>query len=346
MNPRLSIIIPVYNVEHCLEQCLNSVLHQSLKGIEVLCINDGSTDGSMAILQRFQEKDERLKIIQGERAGQGVARNKGIALAKGAYIGFVDADDWVELIMFEAMYQAAIRHHSDMVWCFTDCFDSSTNRRTAMAYFDQERNVPGSASESVYSRETIPAILPWVTIVAWNKIYRASFLREQAIYFDTLTPHEDVLFSFQALLRTETLVLIRQVYYHYRVNGESSTMNSFTTTNYQRILDVLRTTETAIADKLDSQEVKEWWLLFKIKQLLHSLNAALLNPRLSREAQAVFFRTVRKNLTEIIPPSSGLDFSERIQLRMIRYGSIAWFRFRLQMYRMKNKLFNGSLKYG
>ena len=100
-NPKVSIIIPVYNVEQYLPKCLDSIINQTLKDIEIICINDGSIDNSLSILKEYASKDDRIIIIDKENEGQGIARNLGIKKAKGKYIGFVDPDDWVDIQMFE-----------------------------------------------------------------------------------------------------------------------------------------------------------------------------------------------------------------------------------------------------
>lgn len=98
---KISIIVPVYNTEKFLEKCLNSLINQTLKDIEIICINDGSTDKSLQILEKFANKDKRIQIINQTNSGLSVARNIGIKKAKGEYIGFVDSDDWVDLNFFE-----------------------------------------------------------------------------------------------------------------------------------------------------------------------------------------------------------------------------------------------------
>ena len=101
---KVSIIIPVYNVEKYLQKCLESLVNQTLKEIEIICINDGSTDKSEEILKIFAQKDDRIIVVNKENEGQSVARNVGIKLAKGEFLGFVDSDDWVDLDFFEKLY--------------------------------------------------------------------------------------------------------------------------------------------------------------------------------------------------------------------------------------------------
>lgn len=106
---KVSVIVPVYNVEKYLRECLNSLVNQTLKEIEIICINDGSEDSSLEILNEYASKDSRFVIINQENSGQSVARNKGLDVAKGEYIGFVDSDDWVDLNFFENLYSEAVK---------------------------------------------------------------------------------------------------------------------------------------------------------------------------------------------------------------------------------------------
>lgn len=104
---KISVIVPVFNAEKYLKMCLNSLVSQTLKNIEIICIDDGSTDNSLAILDKFKSKDDRIKIIKQKNYGVSMARNNGISEAQGEYIGFVDADDWVDKDFFEKLYNAA-----------------------------------------------------------------------------------------------------------------------------------------------------------------------------------------------------------------------------------------------
>ena len=111
---KISIIVPIFNVENYIERCLNSLINQTLKEIEIICINDGSTDNSLNILQKYQKKDCRITIINHENRGIGYVRNEGVKNAKGEFLGFVDPDDWVDLNYFEKLYAAAKRHDADI----------------------------------------------------------------------------------------------------------------------------------------------------------------------------------------------------------------------------------------
>ena len=115
-NPKISVIIPVYNVERYLSECLNSIINQTLKEIEIICVNDGSTDSSLSILKENASKDDRIKIIDKENEGQGYARKVGLDIATGEYILFCDSDDYyAELTVFEELYNCIAEAKTDLV---------------------------------------------------------------------------------------------------------------------------------------------------------------------------------------------------------------------------------------
>ena len=115
MAPKLSVVVPVYNVENYLSKCLDSILKQTLEDIEIICVNDGSTDGSANILQDYKKKDPRIIVLEQENQGLGAARNTGIRTARGEYIGFVDSDDFIEPTMYEKLYEKACKFQLDIV---------------------------------------------------------------------------------------------------------------------------------------------------------------------------------------------------------------------------------------
>ena len=115
LNPKVSVIVPAFNVEKYISKCLLSLLNQTLKDIEIVVINDGSTDKTLEIVEKFEELDKRIRIINQENQKQGAARNRGMEIATGEYIGFVDSDDWVDLDYFEKLYLAAKKYNSDIV---------------------------------------------------------------------------------------------------------------------------------------------------------------------------------------------------------------------------------------
>ena len=116
-NPLVSVIVPIYNVGEYLDQCLKSLMNQTLKNIEIICIDDGSSDNSLSIMQNFAHVDKRFKIFSQANSGVSASRNKGIQIATGSYLTFVDGDDWLDLNMCEVMLQLALTNNADSVMC-------------------------------------------------------------------------------------------------------------------------------------------------------------------------------------------------------------------------------------
>ena len=114
-QPKVSVVVPCYNVEKYLPQCMDSIINQTLKDIEIICVNDGSTDSTLRILQKYAEKDKRIKIIDKANSGYGASMNKGFSEANGEYLGIVESDDWVEPDMFENLYNLAKSNDVDVV---------------------------------------------------------------------------------------------------------------------------------------------------------------------------------------------------------------------------------------
>lgn len=131
----ISVIIPVYNVEKYLEQCLDSVINQNLQDIEIICVDDGSTDNSPSILEKFSSKDNRIKIFSKENGGQASARNLGIKKAKGKYIAFVDSDDFIKEDMFVKLYDVAENNNLDIAMCKIALYDDNTGNIDENAWY-------------------------------------------------------------------------------------------------------------------------------------------------------------------------------------------------------------------
>lgn len=123
MNPLVSIIVPVYNVEQYLPKCIESIINQTLSNIEIILVNDASTDSSGEIINEYAKKDKRITTIHKQNGGQGSARNEGLKIAKGKYVGFVDSDDWIDKDMYESLVSKAIKEDSNLVVCNRRVYD-------------------------------------------------------------------------------------------------------------------------------------------------------------------------------------------------------------------------------
>lgn len=207
---KLSIIVPVYNVAEYLERCLNSLINQTLNEIEIICVNDGSTDNSLCILEKFAGLDKRIKIINQKNKGLSGARNTGIKLVQGEYFGFLDSDDWVDLDYFEKLYKRAKNCDADI--SLGDFIRKGKFKHKIRLKLNKEEEFVGD-NEKFYGSQFYH--FPCV----WNKIYKTSKFNDlrfiEGIYF------EDGPYTIQALHRANKVVTCCNTYLYYFVNPNS-----------------------------------------------------------------------------------------------------------------------------
>lgn len=221
MKPCLSILIPIYNVEKYLRQCLDSVVNQTLKEIEIICINDGSTDGSLEIIKEFAKNDDRIVIINKKNSGYGDSMNQGLKKAKGEYIGIVESDDWIELDGMEKLLNAAREHHADVVKANYYKFRTQPD--------GSERAQPTSEISTLtvltsdFDRRPLFRFAPAI----WSAIYRRDFLTQNEINF-LPTPgasYQDTSFNFKVWALAQDIVLLPAHFVHYRIDNVNSSIN-------------------------------------------------------------------------------------------------------------------------
>lgn len=219
-RPLVSVIVPVYNSERELQRCLSSIFSQSLKSIEVICVNDGSKDNSLEILRKNEQNHHNMRVMSQENSGQATARNRAISVATGKYLGFVDSDDWVESNMFETMAMELEQHpKAQIVKCGVHCdFDypvSDTERRGAESYF-AEPETRGIHHIDCHSL---------LTGVIWDKLYRTSLIKDNKIKFPEGVKNEDEAFALFCVCHAEFYILLKEKFYHY-IKNQSGTMNT------------------------------------------------------------------------------------------------------------------------
>ena len=212
---KVSVIIPVYNTELYLDQCLDSVVRQTLREIEIICVNDGSVDGSADILQRYAAQDDRIRVVSQENCGLAGARNNGMKEATGEYLAFLDSDDWFDLKALEKMYAQAARDEADICVCGrTDHLDYyggsiSFQRLPNRKHYPQNR---------VFNLQNNPDwILNFTSVIVNGKLFRRSFLEKYEISFIPVKRGEDVNFSVIAFCTADRITVISESLVHYRV---------------------------------------------------------------------------------------------------------------------------------
>ena len=224
--PKVSVIIPFNNVESYISECLDSVLNQTLKDIEVILINDASTDKSRDIAQNYAEKDGRIILLDiTERKGQGFARNRAIETAKGEYIGFVDSDDFIESDMFELLYNRAKADDTDITMCQVREYDDINGNYITSDYYSLYPL--GSFENTVFSAEDTKEQILDINVALWNKVYKREYLNKINEKFPEGFIYEDLPFFFGTYLPAKRINIVWKNLYSYRVNRKNSTMQQF-----------------------------------------------------------------------------------------------------------------------
>ena len=220
----ISVVMPVYNAEDYLYCSVSSILDQTLKEIELICVDDGSSDSSLMILQGFAERDKRLRIFHQDNAGPGSARNRGLQEARGEYVIFLDADDWFESDMLATMLQKTKAYNAEICICRAERFDNVSGKSLPSAWMLKEDLLPGD----IFSPEEISGHFFQFTYgMVWDKLYLRSFLQRTGSHFPELRCAEDTAFAFCTLLDANRIAVLPEVKLHYRVNRNTSVSNSF-----------------------------------------------------------------------------------------------------------------------
>ncbi len=219
---KVSVIVPIYNAEKYLEKCLDSVVNQTLKDIEIILVNDGSTDGSEEICKKYLS-DSRVQYYYKENEGLAAARADGIEKAKGEYIGFVDSDDWLKLHTYEKMYSCALTNSADIVFC--NCIENEDG------YVFTPEMAEGAYNREQIKNEILTKTLAYIgkdggkRAVRWSnclRIYKRETLEKNNIRFDRrLRRSQDLQLTYEATLAAQNYYYISEPLYHNRVVGDS-----------------------------------------------------------------------------------------------------------------------------
>ena len=224
MRPAVSVLVPVFNVQKYLRKCLESLVRQTLTDIEIILINDGSTDDSLSIIREFERRDPRIVVLDKPNSGYGDSMNRGLALSTGKYVGIVEPDDFADLQMFERLWAVAESHDADVVksnyfeYSTTGAYGERSEFVEALAGCQYDVVFKPIEHQEVFLRP--PSI--------WSALYRKSFLDEENIRF-LPTPgasFQDTGFFFKSLYSADRAVLVREGFIHYRIDNEGSSVKS------------------------------------------------------------------------------------------------------------------------
>ena len=272
-NPKVSIVIPVYNNEKYISECLDSVIGQTFKDLEIICINNGSTDGTLDILKSYASKDDRIKIISHNNADVGPARNEGLAAAKGQYVYMMDSDDYIYPDAIEDMYNSAVLNDSDIVLIKyeREVTADRSNSKNGF-YLDEDLNRKGDEyREFTFTYKDIKRNVLNTYFNHWIAFFKKEFLDKWDELTCVKSLFEDVPFHIIAFLRAERISHIPKIYYHYRRNESSQMSKKY---KYIEIFEIFDLVEEYLTENGFMEEFKDEMDLFIIVQCLTFLTCA------------------------------------------------------------------------
>jgi len=267
--PKISIIIPVYNVSLYLRTCINSLINQTLKEIEIICINDGSTDNSLQILKEYALIDPRIKVINQKNKGAGVARNEGIKQATGKYLICLDADDFFEKNMLECMYNIAQKDKSDRVVCSFYMYDNRIQKDVEII----TPSIPKNKTSPLNTKDTKDNLFNISFGVAWIELYKMDTIKNNNITFGNWSYCEDSLFVWHATAFSKKTSLINTPFIHYRFWNEKQA--TFSLNNQKKIIGLSKTF-TSLYNIFNQKNIynsyKEAYILRLIESIKYELD--------------------------------------------------------------------------
>ena len=306
MKKLISVIVPVYNSEKYILDCVNSVLDQEFSSYEVIIVNDGSTDESLTILQSLAKQSDKIRVVSQENKGVSAARNLGLQLSQGDYIVFLDADDYLHKDALMTFMDVAHSCKADFVYS-TKCFVTKN-----------QKNIKKQVRRVVSSREAVSDLLdPKVIVGSWNKIYRKSFLVENNIKFnEKLMYGEGLNFIVDCSLRSEKTIMIEDRLYYYRRDNYNSATTSFSLDKIKNGDFALKLVEEKLIESLGASNVMFVYhrLLFRLVSKLRASQNKLLP-----EGKEIFLQweSVLREEYKFIMKSGGISPSRKVLLMII-----------------------------
>jgi len=215
---KISVIVPIYNVEKYLRRCIDSIINQSYENLEIILVNDGSLDNSSAVCEEYKKNDNRIIVIHQENKGVSAARNAGIDLHSGKYISFVDSDDWIDRDMIYSLYHNLIKYDADISVCGMRCFDKDANLISS-EQLDTNKIVIFSEPLSAFKEDK-----DYICDVVWNKLYKSHLFADNRFQVGKI--FEDTAIMYLLIEQSKNIVYDLTAKYNYQIRGGSIT-NSF-----------------------------------------------------------------------------------------------------------------------
>jgi len=317
MEPKISIIVPVYNVENYLNRCVDSIINQTYKNLEIILVNDGSPDNCGEICNHYAEKDSRISVIHQENQGLSGARNSGLKKASGDYIGFVDSDDWIEPEMYESMLNTLQKFKVDIV------------ESGIAVSFEPNNTIDRSGSTILENRsQALKRIVKNQSFAVWRRLYHKKVLN--GFFFIEGKNSEDVYFTIDIYKKIKNSIYMSNPFYNYFVGGDSITRGKYK-------LKMLDSIDAALyLQKKMSREQDEELLKISSDFVLEVLldHYKLINYNSTHDSKLIHRRKIKNLIKENYIKNSNAS----LQLKLARYAPIYFFSLLATIYAfLKNK---------
>lgn len=303
---KISVIVPAYNIEEHLPRCLDSIINQTHKNLEIIVISDGSTDGTNEIIKDYCEKDKRIIAIFKDNSGVSDTRNKGLDIATGDYIGFVDGDDYIEPAMYEVLLKNAIENDADISHCgYQMVFPSRIDY-----YYNTGKKVVQDNKKGVLDIIVGDYIEPGI----WNKLYKREILDNVRMPKD-IRINEDVVFNVEAFMNASKSYYEDKTFYHYILRKNSASTSKY---NYNKLFDSIKVCELIIEKCNDyDKDIKNAALARYAGAIMRAYKTIRYN-RLKEYYKEI--RLYRLKLSKIC----GRDFNTRFRVEKFLVRYIPW----------------------
>lgn len=256
MKDLISIVVPIYNVKEYLDACIKSIINQTYKNIEIILVDDGSTDGCADLCDEYKKFDSRIRVIHKENGGLSDARNTGLEVANGVYIVFIDSDDYVNVNMVKELYDTIIKTNSDISIC--------KFKRVKSEIIDIYENKENKSLEILSGKKVIEEVYGGngeeISFVAWNKMYKKDLFYDKEIRYPKGRIYEDTFTTYKLLYYSKAIAIIDKYLYYYRVR-EGSIINTNITKG--RCIDAIDSGTSAVSDFEQWNEKKLMSIAFK-----------------------------------------------------------------------------------
>ena len=288
---KVSVVIPVYNVENYLRECLSSVINQTLKDIEIICVNDGSTDNSLRILREYEKLDDRITLIHQTNKGTASARNLAMEYARGKYLFFLDSDDYIELNALEELYECVEENSLDFLIFQAINYDEGKKEFFETEYFSMNR-LKEFTKGSIFNYNDLGDMIFNVSVTAWQKLYNRNFIENIGARFPDGLLFEDNLFFWEVLFNAERVMFLPEFYYVRRIHKHSIMISAD-----KRFIDSIE------VNRLIIEKFREYDLLDRFKHILYDRRFDLTFYRFRQiqdEYKQAYFEKLKEDYKRIV----------------------------------------------